>query len=126
MGTLTTWFLKKRALAFGIIAGGSSLGGVVLPIMVQRLNDQVGFGWSMRAVAFLILGMMIIANLTVTSRMKKEQRNKAPIDLLEFVRPLKELGFDLTVFGSFLFFMGLVSCCCSMIARALSPLETSY
>lgn len=52
MSTITTWFFKKRAFAFGIIvsgtilhsrnvandsglkAGGSSLGGVILPIMV--------------------------------------------------------------------------------------------
>lgn len=35
MSTITTWFFKKRAFAFGIIAGGSSLGGVILPIMVS-------------------------------------------------------------------------------------------
>ena len=36
MSTTTTWFFKKRGLAFGIIAAGSSLGGVILPIMVSR------------------------------------------------------------------------------------------
>ena len=45
MSTITTWFFQKRGFAFGIIASGSSLGGVILPILVQRLNDEVGFGW---------------------------------------------------------------------------------
>lgn len=35
MSTITTWFFKKRGAAFGIIAAGSSLGGVILPIMVS-------------------------------------------------------------------------------------------
>lgn len=39
-----TWFFKWRALAFGIVAAGSSLGGVILPIMVAQLIPQIGFG----------------------------------------------------------------------------------
>lgn len=39
-----TWFFKWRALAFGIAAAGSSLGGVILPIMVSNLIPQIGFG----------------------------------------------------------------------------------
>ena len=48
MSTITTWFFHKRGLAFGVMAGGSSVGGVILPIMVQRLIPKVGFGWAMR------------------------------------------------------------------------------
>jgi hypothetical protein len=34
MGSISTWFFKKRATAFGLMASGSSLGGVVFPIIV--------------------------------------------------------------------------------------------
>ncbi|KAK5743502.1 MFS sugar transporter [Elasticomyces elasticus] len=104
MSTLTTWFFKKRGAAFGIIAAGSSLGGVIFPIMVQRMIVQVGFGWAMRTSAFLILALMIVANLTVKSRIPPF---KKPWHFKEFVMPLKELPFDLVTFGSFLFFMGI-------------------
>ncbi|KAF2173881.1 hypothetical protein M409DRAFT_62108 [Zasmidium cellare ATCC 36951] len=104
MASITTWFYKKRAFAFGIVAAGSSLGGVIFPIMIQRLIDDVGFGWSMRIAAFLILFLMIIANLTITSRMPPR---KTPFKLMAFIEPLKEVPFDLTAFGSFLFFLGL-------------------
>lgn len=36
------WFLKRRGLAFGITAAGSSLGGTVYPIMARQLINAVG------------------------------------------------------------------------------------
>ncbi|CAI4215868.1 unnamed protein product [Parascedosporium putredinis] len=59
------WFDKKRGAAFGIVATGSSIGGVVFPIMVSRLIREVGYGWAMRICAFLILGLLVVANLTI-------------------------------------------------------------
>lgn len=38
------YFKKRRALAMGIVAAGSSVGGVCLPIMLSRLFKSVGFG----------------------------------------------------------------------------------
>jgi MFS family permease len=102
--TVPTWFFRKRGFAYGIIAAGSSLGGVIMPIMVQRLIPEVGFPWAMRSAAFLILFLMIIANLTITSRISPHKR---PWHAMEFFMPLKEIGFDLVAFGSFLFFMGM-------------------
>jgi hypothetical protein len=53
----------------GIMVSGSSLGGVCFPIMLKRLFDSVGFGWGVRAAAFLIFGCLVIANLLVRSRL---------------------------------------------------------
>jgi hypothetical protein len=41
MSTITTWFFEKRAFAFGIIAAGSSLGGVVFPIVKATTLSQI-------------------------------------------------------------------------------------
>lgn len=97
MNSAASWFLKKRALVLGILASGSSLGGVIMPIMVQHLIREIGFGWAMRCAAFLILFMMIIANLTVTSRFPHSPK---PLVLMEFVRPLRELPFLLVTTGA--------------------------
>jgi len=104
MSAVGTWFKKNRALAYGIMASGSSLGGVIFPIMVQRLVVQTSFGWSMRAAAFLILGLLIYANLTIRSRFPP---NPTPWSLREFISPLGELPFFLLVLASFLFVFGL-------------------
>lgn len=104
MSSVTTWFFKNRAAALGVMASGSSLGGVIYPIMVSRLIPQVGFAWTMRICGFLILGMCIIAIFTVKSRLKPNPR---PLVLMEFVRPLGEPAFALLCFASFLFFFGM-------------------
>jgi len=66
---LNTWFLKKRGMAMGIMVSGSSLGGVCFPIMLDRLFRSVGFGWGVRAAGFLILGLLVIANFLLKSRL---------------------------------------------------------
>ncbi len=104
MTSTTTWFFKKRAFALGVMAAGSSLGGVIFPIMVERIIARSGFGWAMRASAFLILGLLIYANFTIKSRLPPMPK---PWRLLDFVTPFKELPFFLTVFASFLFFFGM-------------------
>ncbi|KAL8738910.1 MAG: hypothetical protein Q9181_000362 [Wetmoreana brouardii] len=86
------------------MAAGSSLGGVILPIMVNKIIDRSGFAWAMRSVAFLLLGLLVYANLTVRSRLPPSPK---PWSLLEFVRPLQELPFLLVVSASFLFFFGM-------------------
>lgn len=91
---VTTWFFKRRALGFGIAASGSSLGGVIFPIMVHKLIPKVGFPWTMRICAFMILGLLIIANLLIRSRIPPFPK---PVKFMDFARPLTELRFSLLI-----------------------------
>jgi MFS family permease len=98
-----TWFLKHRALAFGIITAGSSIGGVILPIMVERLIPTVGFGWAMRITAFLILGLLIFSNLTIKSRLPPPKRK---LLVRDFITPFSEKAFLSLALGSFFIYIG--------------------
>ncbi|TVY93615.1 Fujikurins efflux protein [Lachnellula willkommii] len=103
MSCVGQWFFKNRAAAYGIMASGSSLGGVIFPIMVTKLIPQIGFPWTMRAAAFMILGMMVIANLTVKARLAPKPK---PLVLMEFVRPLRQPAYALICLAAFTFFFG--------------------
>ena len=46
-------FKKRRALAMGLVAGGSSIGGVCLPIMFSHIVPKIGFSWSIRVAALM-------------------------------------------------------------------------
>jgi MFS family permease len=64
------YFDRKRAAAMGIVASGSSIGGVVFPIVLSKLlnGTNIGFGWSMRIIGFIILPFMLFACAIVKPR----------------------------------------------------------
>jgi MFS transporter, MCT family, solute carrier family 16 (monocarboxylic acid transporters), member 10 len=42
LAVLSHWFRKRRGLAFGLLAVGSSIGGTLVPILVRALIPAVG------------------------------------------------------------------------------------
>ncbi|KAG9931058.1 MFS general substrate transporter, partial [Aureobasidium melanogenum] len=57
---LPTYFRTKLGLAVGLAACGSSMGGIIYPIVFYRLLDQIGFGWSVRVLGFLALATLLV------------------------------------------------------------------
>ncbi|KAK9234222.1 major facilitator superfamily domain-containing protein [Lipomyces kononenkoae] len=55
------YFTSKRAFATGVAASGSALGGVLFPIVFHQLQPRLGFGWTTRVMAFIILGTQAYA-----------------------------------------------------------------
>ncbi|KAI9771052.1 MAG: hypothetical protein M1839_002949 [Geoglossum umbratile] len=105
IGSVGTWFCKNRAAAYGVLASGSSLGGVLFPIIVTKLVPRAGFAWAMRAAAFLILALLIVANLTVRSRITP--RLKPRFHLQDFTMPLREPVFLVLTAANLMVFLGL-------------------
>ncbi|KAI0056547.1 MFS general substrate transporter [Artomyces pyxidatus] len=68
LSVITHWFKRKSAYALGCVLAGASAGGIVFPIMLDHLLPRVGFGWAVRAIAFIVLGCYIIATFTIKSR----------------------------------------------------------
>ena len=106
MSSLVSWFHRRRAAAFGIMVSGSSLGGVVLPIMMNKMiyGSGPGFPWTMRAIAFLFLALLTVANLTVKSRLPPRP---SPFVLSDYLSGLRELPMILTILAGFLFTWGM-------------------
>ncbi|PSN60143.1 monocarboxylate permease-like protein, mch4 [Corynespora cassiicola Philippines] len=57
---LPTYFISHMGLAIGIASSGSSLGGVIYPIVLYRLLSQIGFPWAVRSLAFITLATFIL------------------------------------------------------------------
>lgn len=104
MSSIVSWFLKRRAAAYGIMVSGSSVGGVVLPIMMNKLIVKIGFPWMMRTLAFMFTLLLAIACLTVKSRLPPRPRRFV---LKEYVDSLKEIRMATTVAAAFFFMLGM-------------------
>ena len=68
LSVLSTYFSKRRSLAIGLAAAGSSTGGMVVPAMVQQLLPKAGFAWTMRSLGFIQLGCLIFCNIGIKPR----------------------------------------------------------
>ncbi|KAJ4259560.1 hypothetical protein NW762_007489 [Fusarium torreyae] len=104
LACISTWYLKKRGTAMGIMATGSSVGGVIFPIMITRMIERNGYPWALRTAAFLILGLQIIACLTVRPRQKPVPK-KLPAGRL--AAPFTEPAFALLLVGIFVLTYGM-------------------
>lgn len=103
MNCTAGWFDKKRGVAFGILFTGSSVGGIVFPILVSRMIAKIGFPWAMRTCGFLILFLLVIANLTIKPF---NPPHPHPVTAKQLAKPLREVDFLFTTAGVFLFSYG--------------------
>ncbi|GME95610.1 unnamed protein product [[Candida] boidinii] len=69
IGVVSHWFLKKRGLALGLAQVGGSAAGIAFPLMLRSLYDKLGYGWSMRILAFICLGLCIVSFFLVRDRL---------------------------------------------------------
>lgn len=104
MTSAVSWFFRRRAAAFGIMASGSSLGGFVMPIMITKLIPRIGFPWTMRVVAFIFLGLLSIACTTVKCRLPPRPM---PFVLGDYVAGFREGPYALVLAGCFMFYFGM-------------------
>ena len=99
------FFKKKRAFALGIVASGSSVGGVVFPIMLAKLFDSIGFRQTLRWTALMVGVMLLGANLltTTASAPKGLAGRRAIMSIATFRKP----PYVLYSIGAFFVFWGL-------------------
>ncbi|KAI3325642.1 MFS general substrate transporter [Xylariaceae sp. AK1471] len=102
--SVLTWFFKHRAAALGIVVAGSSVGGIVLPILMSHLIPRIGFPWTVRILGFIVLLFCGTASFVVKSRLTPQPK---PFVFASLVKPFSELRFSLVVLASFFVFWGM-------------------
>lgn len=99
---LPTYFNTKLGLVLGLAAAGSSLGGVIYPIVLYRLIDRIGFGWSVRVIGFIAFGTLLIPIAIMKMRVKPAKA-RALIDWTAFT----DWPYVLFTISSMIGFIGL-------------------
>ncbi|KAG9120536.1 hypothetical protein FRC07_003930, partial [Ceratobasidium sp. 392] len=80
VGVISHHFRRKRSWAMGIVLTGSSCGGIVFPVMLNKIIEKSGFGWGVRSTSFVVLGCLIAANFMMRTRLPPKT-NQTPPDI---------------------------------------------
>ena len=102
VAVLPQYFTTKLGLAIGVAASGSSMGGIIYPIMFYKLIDQVGYAWSVRIIGFVALATLLIP-ITVMKMRVKPAKARSLIDWTAFT----DLPYMTFVIGTMIGFIGL-------------------
>ncbi|KZS99111.1 MFS general substrate transporter [Sistotremastrum niveocremeum HHB9708] len=103
LAVVSHWFKKRRSTAYGILAVGSSVGGTVYPIMVRNLITKIGFPWTMRVLALILICSTGVVNLVMRRRLSPV---KMPGGLFN-PKAFKYPPFTLYTLACFVCFLGL-------------------
>ncbi|RYO97491.1 hypothetical protein DL764_007294 [Monosporascus ibericus] len=101
LAVVQPYFNSRLGLALGVVATGSSLGGIIYPIVFINLIDKVGFAWTTRIIGFIALGTLLIPILVSEMRAKPPAIRKV-LDFSAF----KDGPFMLCILGCFLGYAG--------------------
>jgi predicted MFS family arabinose efflux permease len=105
IATTGQWFCKRRALATGIICTAGGIGGIVFPLIVIYGEPRVGFGWSVRIIAFVCTVSSVLACLLVKKRLPNNKVAGAQMDFAALLEPkyaLTTLAIVLAEFAVFI------------------------
>ncbi|TFK41529.1 MFS general substrate transporter [Crucibulum laeve] len=98
---------SHRALAQGIVITGSSIGGIIFPIMLNRLfQGSTGFSWGVRASGFLCLGLLSLSNILMTANPEVfSESQTSPKQDIKVV--LTDVPYMIANFGAFFVNLGV-------------------
>lgn len=101
-------FIKNRGVAMGATIGGSSLGGVIWPIMLDQIlnHHHLSFGWTIRIVAFtaIPLGALGVLMVQDVAPEPKPESEKGLPDGTQQAKPLKK-KIDLSIAKNVIFIL---------------------
>jgi MFS family permease len=101
---LPQYFSTRKALVNGIAASGSSLGGVIYPIVFRQLYPRIGFPWATRVLGLISLVTSLFSVAVMKVRVMPKQK-RALLELSAF-KEFPYAMFCVAMFFGFLGFFG--------------------
>ena len=99
LAIIPTYFSRRRAIAVGIAASGTTTGGMIIPGIFEGLLPRVGFGWTVRVLGFLMLAFQLISFALARTRIPPRKTGPL-VEWAAFKEPPYVL-FTIAVFLSF-------------------------
>ncbi|TQV93659.1 MFS monocarboxylate transporter [Cordyceps javanica] len=103
MAAVSQYFDVNRAAAIGVAISGSSVGGIVIPMALSKMlnGTNLGFGWSIRIIGFLIVPFLTFPIFTVKARLPPRSRS------FWLAAAFKDVKLIILTVSMFFVFMGM-------------------
>ena len=124
VSTVGQYFLKWRAWAMGVVVSGAAIGGIIFPVTLNRLLGQIGFGWAVRVVGFIMLALIIYASIVTKEFAPRRKKDLfLPKAFTNWAYILANLGFLIGLMGLYgpIFYVSSYS-----LARGMDPQLALY
>ncbi|KAI8390143.1 major facilitator superfamily domain-containing protein [Blakeslea trispora] len=73
LSVVPQWFTKHKGMALGIISSGISIGGLIMPLIIEPLNTHLGVDWCYRIMSLVCLVVGVISCLFFKTAKKSEK-----------------------------------------------------
>lgn len=72
LSVMSSYFMRHRSLAVGLASAGAPTGGMVYPVLIDRLlyKHNIGFGWTVRAAGLVMLVTQVLGLVLYRPRYK--------------------------------------------------------
>ncbi|KAI9849866.1 MAG: hypothetical protein M1837_000080 [Sclerophora amabilis] len=100
---LRTYFSTKLAFAIGLATSGSCTGAIVFSLVTRQLLPQIGFQWTIRVAALVMLCTLVPVNIFIRMGPGLKPVSAPLIDWTAF----RDLPYMLMIAGLFLCFWGV-------------------
>ena len=137
VSVIPQWFRRRKGVAYSFVGAGSSLGGVIYPIVARKLIPQVGyaaylrsssapnhrhcrFQWTMRTIGFMQLALLIPTCLFI-ARNFPPKKNLPPLSLVHYRNP----AFSFYCAAAFIAYLVLFTVRCRDFFASVSSSLTS-
>ncbi|KAK6587309.1 hypothetical protein PZA11_000599 [Diplocarpon coronariae] len=102
MSVLGTYFTKRRPLVLAICVIGNNMGGLLYAAILQQCIPKVGYAWTMRICALVVMCSSVPSNF-VLKPMKMKRTKGSIIELGAF----REIEYSFFTIAMFLTFLGM-------------------
>ncbi|CAG7938096.1 unnamed protein product [Penicillium nalgiovense] len=104
-------FTTRRAVALGVSSSGAPVGGIIYTIMFNQLIPRVGFPWTVRLMAFLMLALFITAAIMLLWPERHAVKVIGPTQRRSLIdlRAFKDLPFWSFAIGNFFLYLGYIT-----------------
>ena len=86
IASVSTYFTTKRTIAISTAATGAATGGIVFPVIAEKLLPRIGFPWTVRIMGFVVLVNAAIVVSTTRTRLPPRKSGRV-IDFAAFREP---------------------------------------